>query len=75
MKKKKKVTLKVTVNSKGKLSMKKLSKKNKKILTATFKKGKLVIKGKKNGTVKIKITAAKTSKYKKAVKTITVKVK
>ena len=75
VKKKKKVTLKVTVNSKGKLSMKKLSKKNKKILTATFKKGKLVIKGKKKGTVKIKITAAKTSKYKKAVKTITVKVK
>ncbi len=75
VKKGKKVTLKVSVNSKGKLSVAKLSKKAKKIATVTLKKGKLTIKGKKKGKVTLKIKAAKTSKYKKATKSIKVTVK
>ena len=75
VKKGKKVTLKVSVNSKGKLSVAKLSKKAKKIAKVTLKKGKLTIKGKKKGKVTLKIKAAKTSKYKKATKSIKVTVK
>ena len=75
VKKGKKVTLKVSVNSKGKLSVAKLSKKAKKIATVTLKKGKVTIKGKKKGKVTLKIKAAKTSKYKKATKSIKVTVK
>ena len=67
--------MKVSVNSKGKLSVAKLSKKAKKIATVTLKKGKLTIKGKKKGKVTLKIKAAKTSKYKKATKSIKVTVK
>ena len=55
--------------SKSGYSMKKLSKKDKKVATVTFKKGKITIKGKKKGTVKVKITSGK------ATKTLTVKVK
>lgn len=75
VKKGKKVTLKVSVNSKGKLSVAKLSKKAKKIAKVTLKKGKLTIKGKKKGKVTLKIKAAKTSKHKKATKSIKVTVK
>ena len=75
LKKKKSTTLKVSVNSKGKLSLEKLSKKAKKIIRITLKNGKLTIKGKKKGTVKLKIKAASTSNYKAATKTITIKVK
>ncbi|MCR5690600.1 MAG: family 43 glycosylhydrolase [Eubacterium sp.] len=75
IKKGKKVTLKVSVNSKAKLSMKKLTKKQKKIAKVTFKSNKLKIKAKKKGSFKIKLTAKKTSTYKKATKTIKVKVK
>ena len=69
---KKKKTVKITVTvkpSKSGYSMKKLSKKDKKVATVTFKKGKITIKGKKKGTVKVKITSGK------ATKTLTVKVK
>ncbi len=70
VKKKKSVKITVTVKpSKSGYAMKKLSKKDKKIATVTFKKGKLTIKGKKKGTVKVKITSGK------ATKTLTVKVK
>ncbi|MCR5690599.1 MAG: family 43 glycosylhydrolase [Eubacterium sp.] len=75
IKKGKKVTLKVSVNSKAKLSMKKLTKKQKKIAKVTFKNKKLQIKAKKKGSFKIKLTAKKTSTYKKATKTIKVKVR
>lgn len=70
VKKKKSVKITVTVNpSKSGYSMKKLSKKDQKIATVTFKKGKLTIKGKKKGTVKVQISSGKGSK------TLTVKVK
>lgn len=65
-------SLKITVTvkpSKSGYAMKALSKKDKKIANVTFKNGKLTIKGKKKGTVKVKITSGK------ATKTLTVKVK
>ena len=53
----------------------KYPKKAKKCMTVT-KSGKVTLKKKaKKGTYKIRITAAKTSKYQKAVKYVTVKVK
>lgn len=76
VKKGKKVTLKVTViPSKAKLTLNKLTKKQKKIATVTFKKGKLTIKGKKKGNVTVKITSSKQGVYKKTTKSIKVKVK
>lgn len=75
VKKGKKVTLKVTTSSKAKLSLTKLTKKQKKLVKVTFKKGKLTIQGKKKGIVKLKLSSAKTKKYKKATKTIKVTVK
>ncbi len=70
VKRKKSVKLTVSVSPKNSgITIGKLSKKQKKIATVTFKKGKLTIKGKKKGTVKVKITSGKGSK------TITVKVK
>lgn len=75
VKKKKKTILKVSVNSQGKLSMTKMSKKAKKILSASLKNGSLTIKGKKKGKVTLKINAAKTNAYKKSTKTIKVTVK
>lgn len=76
VKKGKKVTLKVTViPSKAKLSLVKLTKKQKKIATVTFKKGKLTIKGKKKGNVTVKITSSKQGVYKKTTKSIKVTVK
>lgn len=75
VKKKKKTILKVSVNSQGKLSMTKMSKKAKKILSASLKNGSLTIKGKKRGKVTLKINAAKTNAYKKTTKTIKVTVK
>ena len=62
---------------KAKLTYKvtKYPKKAKKCMTVT-KSGKVTLKKKaKKGTYKIRITAAKTSKYQKAVKYVTVKVK
>lgn len=76
VKKGKKVTLKVTViPSKAKLSLVKLTKKQKKIATVTFKKGKLTIKGKKKGNVTVKITSSRQGVYKKTTKSIKVTVK
>lgn len=76
VKKGKKATLKVTVvPTAAKLSLGKLSKKQKKIATATFKKGKLTIKGKKKGKVTLKITSSKQGVYKKTTKSIKVTVK
>lgn len=76
VKKGKKVTLKVTViPSKAKLSLVKLTKKQKKIATVTFKKGKLTIKGKKKGNLTVKITSSKQGVYKKTTKSIKVTVK
>lgn len=75
IKKKKKTILKVSVNSQGKLSLTKMSKKAKKILSASLKNGSLTIKGKKKGKVTLKINAAKTNAYKKTTKTIKVTVK
>lgn len=70
VKKKKSVKLTVSVSPKNSGSaVKALSKKDKKIATVSYKKGKLTIKGKKKGTVKVKITSGKTTK------TLTVKVK
>lgn len=67
--------MKVYVNSQGKLSLAKLSKKSKKILRADLKNGTLTIKGKKKGKVTLKIAAAKTNTYKKASKSIKITVK
>lgn len=76
VKKGKKVTLKVTVTpKKAKLTLGKLTKKQKKIATATFKKGKLTIKGKKKGKITVKITSSKQGVYKKTTKSIKVTVK
>lgn len=75
VKKGKKTVLKVYVNSQGKLSLAKLSKKSKKILRADLKNGTLTIKGKKKGKVTLKIAAAKTNTYKKASKSIKITVK
>lgn len=70
VKKKKSVKLTVSTNPKNAgTSVKKLSKKDAKTASVTFKKGKLTIKGKKKGTIKVKITSGKTTK------TLTVKVK
>ncbi len=70
VKRKKSVKLTVSVNPKNSgIKVGKLTKKQKKIATVTFKKGKLTIKGKKKGTVKVKITSGK------GTKTLTVKVK
>lgn len=63
VKKNKKVTLTVSVNPKNSgTSLTKLSAKNKKIVSVTYKKGKLTIKGKKKGTVTIKIKSGKATK-------------
>ncbi len=76
VKKGKKVTLKITVvPSKAKLTLGKLTKKQKKIAAVTFKKGKLTIKGKKKGKVTVKITSSKKGVYKKTTKAIKVTVK
>lgn len=76
VKKGKKVTLKVSVvPKKAKLSLGKLSKKQKKIATVTFKNKKLTIKGKKKGKVTVKITSARLGVYKKTTKSIKVTVK
>lgn len=70
VKRKKSVKLTVTVSPKNSgIKVAKLTKKQAKIATVTYKKGKLTIKGKKKGTVKVKITSGK------GTKTITVKVK
>lgn len=71
VKKKKKVTYTVSVNpAKSGMKLAKLSKKDAKIAKVTLsKKGKLVIQGKKKGSLKIKITSGK------ATKTLTIKVK
>lgn len=70
VKKKKNVKLTVSTSPKNAgVSVKKLSKKDAKTASVTFKKGKLTIKGKKKGTIKVKITSGKTTK------TLTVKVK
>ncbi len=76
VKKGKKVTLKVTViPTKAKLSLVKLTKKQKKIANVTFKKGKLTIKGKKKGSLTVKITSSRQGVYKKTTKSIKVTVK
>lgn len=70
VKRKKSVKLTVSVNPKNSgIKVGKLTKKQAKIASVTFKKGKLTIKGKKKGTVKVKITSGK------GTKTLTVKVK
>ena len=63
------------IPSKAKLSLVKLTKKQKKIATVTFKKGKLTIKGKKKGNVTVKITSSRQGVYKKTTKSIKVTVK
>lgn len=66
----KSVTLTVSVSPKKSGSaIGKLSKKDKKVATVSYKNGKLKIKAKKKGTVKVKVTSGKASK------TITIKVK
>lgn len=75
IKKGKSVTLKVKASSKGKLSLGKLTKKQKKIAYVTLKRGKIKIKGKKKGRISLKIKSAKTSKDKKATKTIKIFIK
>lgn len=63
VKKNKKVTLTVNVKPKNAgIAVKKFSKKDKKTAAVTYKKGKITIKGKKKGTVTIKITSGKTTK-------------
>lgn len=74
IKKGKKLSLKISTSSKGKLSLSKLTKKQKKIASVTFKRGKIKIKGKKKGRISLKITSAKTSKYKMATKTIKISI-
>ena len=75
VKKGKKVTLTVSVTPKtAKVSLKALSKKDKKICKATLKKGKLTIKGVKKGSVTLKLTVKKTAKIKASTKNIKVKV-
>lgn len=70
VKRKKSVKLTVTVSPKNSgIKIGKLTKKQTKIASVTFKKGKLTIKGKKKGTVKVKVTSGK------GTKTLTVKVK
>lgn len=75
VKKGKKAVVKVSVNSKAKLSLKKLTKKQKKYVTVTFKNNKLTVKGKKKGTISLKLSSKATAKYKKGARTIKVKVK
>ena len=77
--KRKKVTFNLKAKSLGKAKLTykvtKYPKKAKKCMTVT-KNGKVTLKKKaKKGTYKIRITAAKTSQYQKAVKYVTVKVK
>ena len=77
--KRKKATFNLKARSLGKAKLTykvtKYPKKAKKCMTVT-KSGKVTLKKKaKKGTYKIRITAAKTSKYQKAVKYVTVKVK
>ena len=63
VKKKKAVKLTIATNpKKAGTTLAKLSKKNKKVLTASLKKGKLTIKGKKKGTVTLTIKSGKASK-------------
>lgn len=70
VKRKKSVKLTVSVSPKNSgITVSKLTKKQAKIASVTYKKGKLTIKGKKKGTVKVKITSGK------GTKTLTVKVK
>ena len=71
----KKATLKVSVNSKTKIMLNKLSKKDKKVAIVTLKGGKLVIKGKKKGKITLKLTARQTEKYKKTTKRIKLTIK
>lgn len=62
VKRKKSVKLTVSVNpKKSGITVKKLSKKDKKIAAVTYKNGKLTIKGKKKGTVTIKNTSGKAT--------------
>lgn len=75
VKKKKTVTITVSANSGAKVYFDKLSKANAKKVKVTLKNKKLTIKGLKKGTVKVKLLVKKTSKYKAASKTITIKVK
>lgn len=64
----------IKARAKGKITYT-VNKGNKKYISVS-KKGKVTLKkGCKKGTYKIKITAAKTNKYDKAVKIITIKVK
>ena len=77
--KRKKATFNLKAQSLGKAKLTykvtKYPKKAKKCMTVT-KSGKVTLKKKaKKGTYKIRITAAKTSKYQKAVRYVTVKVK
>lgn len=71
----KKVILKVSTSSKSKLSLGKLTKKQKKIASVKFKSGKITIKGKRKGTIRLKITSAATSNYNKVAKTIKITVR
>ena len=67
--------LKAKASGKGKLTYKVVKSKNSKYITVS-KIGKVTLKkGIKKGTYKIIITAANTTKYKKAIKTISIKVK
>ena len=75
VKKKKTVTITVSANSGAKVYFNKLSKANAKKVKVTLENKKLTIKGLKKGTVKVKLLAKKTSKYKAASKTIKIKVK
>ena len=75
VKKKKTVTITVSANSGAKVYFNKLSKANAKKVKVTLKNKKLTIKGLKKGTVKVKLLAKKTSKYKAASMTIKIKVK
>ncbi|MCI9448115.1 MAG: hypothetical protein HFH36_12175 [Lachnospiraceae bacterium] len=70
IKRNKSVTLNVSVKpAKSGMAVSKLTAKQKRVATVTFKNGKLTIKGKKKGSIKIKVTSGK------GAKTLTVKVK
>ena len=75
--KKKKQTFKIEASAKGRITYKKIS--GDKRLTIGRKSGKVTIKKgsyeKKAYKLKVKITAASTSEYKKATKTFTIKIK
>lgn len=71
----KKTTLKVSVNSKGRLSLSKLTKKQKKIASVKLSGKKITVKGKKKGSFSFKLNVAAKGAYKKATKKIKIKVK